>query len=203
MLEILFEDNHILAIWKPAGLLTQPSPLENESLENQAKEWLKEKYQKPGAVFLNAVHRLDRPVSGIVLFAKTSKALSRLNQAMREKKYEKIYLAEVEGHLYPKTGVLENKLIHGDFEAYESPEGKLSRLHYRVVASTHDSDQVEINLETGRYHQIRIQLSLAGTPIIGDTKYGAHRIPSKDIKLSHVQLSFNHPVTLENIVIKK
>lgn len=196
-MKVIYEDNHLLAVFKPAGLLTQPSPVENESLEVQAKAWIKDKYQKPGQVFLHAVHRLDRPVSGIVLFAKTSKALSRLNEAIRAKDCEKIYHAEVEGKLPSKEGVLENYLEHSDFEAVEKSSGKLSRLHYKVLAN----GVVEINLETGRYHQIRAQLSLAGCPIVGDLKYGAKTRFPTGIALTHVRMTITHPITKERLTL--
>lgn len=187
---ILFEDNHLLAVYKPAGWLTQPTPQEADSLETWAKAWIKTTHQKPGNVFLHAVHRLDRPVEGIVLFAKTSKALSRLNASLREKGWEKIYFAEVEGKLPHVKGVLEHTLLHGEHEAVEDPKGKLCRLYYQQVGKGY-----EITLETGRYHQIRAQLSLSGAPIQGDVKYGAKPLPGGKIALSHIRLTFPHPVT--------
>ena len=194
--KVLFEDNHLLAVFKPAGWLTQPTPKETESLETWAKDFIKKRDEKPGNVYLHAVHRLDKPVSGIVLFAKTSKALSRLNETLRGKKWEKIYFAEVEGELPDEEGVLENRLSHGDHEAIEDPKGKLCRLQY-----TKRQNGVEIKLETGRYHQIRAQLALAGCPIKGDVKYGGRPLAHGEIKLSHVRLSFPHPVSKDIIAI--
>lgn len=193
---ILFEDNHILAVYKPAGWLTQPSPKEDDSLETWAKALIKERDQKPGNVYLHAVHRLDRPVKGIVLFAKTSKALSRLNESLRKKAWEKIYFAEIEGELPAKEGVLEHYLTHGEHEAIEDPKGKLCRLHYKKRGNG-----VEISLETGRYHQIRAQLALAGCPIKGDVKYGAHSASDGHIHLAHIRLTFPHPITGEPITL--
>lgn len=196
--DVLYEDNHLLALYKAANLLTQPTAQEKDSLETRAKAWLKEKYQKPGAVYLHAVHRLDKPVSGIVLFAKTSKALSRLNESLRTKECEKIYRAEIEGSLLAQEGVLENILTHGEHEAYEDPHGKLARLHYKMIKT----GLVEIRLETGRYHQIRLQLALSGHPILGDAKYGS-KVPYKEgIALCHVRLTFPHPITKERLEIK-
>lgn len=202
-MEIIFEDNHILVLNKPAGLLTQPSGTDQDSLEAQAKAWIKEKYQKPGNVFLEAVHRLDKPVSGIVIFAKTSKALSRLNLSIRQKDAEKEYLAIVEGCPSEPEGVLEHYLIHDDFQARVAPknhpEAKASRLHYSVVEKRGDTTLVAVKLETGRYHQIRAQLSAIGCPIVGDKKYGSHKpyeIPGA-IALCHHRLRIPHPVTKE------
>lgn len=194
-LQVIYEDNHLIVVHKPAGLLTQPTNLEAHSLELQVKKWIKEKYQKPGEVFLHAVHRLDRPVEGLVLFAKTSKALSRLNESMRNKECEKIYHAKYEGKLPASEGLLENKLVHGEHEAYEDPNGKLSRLRYRVIAP----GEAEIHLETGRYHQIRLQFALAGCPLLGDAKYGSKLSHGGHIALVHSKLTITHPVTKERL----
>lgn len=205
MIEVLYEDNHLLAVNKPSGLLTQPSGTEQDSLEAQAKRWLKEKYQKPGNVFLEAVHRIDKPVSGIVLFAKTSKALSRLNESLREKRSEKVYQALVEGIPTPSEATLEHYLTHDDFQASLStakdPKAKLARLHYRIIEKRENGTLVEIALETGRYHQIRAQMAAIGCPIVGDTRYGAKKIPGDKICLHHCRLSIPHPTTGEMITI--
>ena len=124
---VLFEDNHLLVVEKPAGMLTQPTPETDESLEMLLKAWLKEKYQKPGNVFLGVVHRLDKPVGGIVVFAKTSKALSRLNESMRQGLFHKIYTATVEGSMPASEGFLENYLIHDDYKAEVVNEGNSRR----------------------------------------------------------------------------
>lgn len=205
-IEVLYEDNHILAVNKPAGLLTQPTDIENDSLETSAKQWLKEKYQKPGNVFVGVVHRLDRPASGIVILAKTSKALSRLNQAMRSKEMQKTYYALVEGTFKKKQDTLEHFLKHDDHCSCvvnrNDPEGKRACLHYKVVKEAEKSTLVEVVLETGRYHQIRCQLSAIGHPIIGDRRYGAKKdqktlpdLPSNAIALHHCRLCLIHPVT--------
>ncbi len=185
--DVLFEDNHLLAVNKPEGLLTQPNGTSEMSLELLAKEYIKEKYKKPGNVFLHAVHRLDKPVSGIVLFAKTQKALSRLNEMMRNREGEKIYLAKVE-HDLPPGFILEHKLSHDEYKAVEDSSGKLCRLLYKKISD----GLYEITLETGRYHQIRAQLSLAKSPIVGDTKYGGKA--ADRLYLHHTRFSFNHPV---------
>ncbi len=197
-LKILYRDNHIIAAEKPAGILTQTDKREN--LEDALKEWVKKEYAKKGAVFLHAVHRLDKDVSGIVLFAKTSKALSRLNEQMRERGMRKIYVAKVEGR--PKEGILRDYLVHDHLRARVSREkgAKLCELSVRVLKEEEESI-VEVELHTGRYHQIRAQLAHAGHPIIGDTKYGSTKKRSR-IYLHHSELTFIHPTTKEEIKIK-
>lgn len=201
-MNILFEDNHQLVVVKPAGIVTQPSGVaDRESLEMQAKEWLKQKYQKKGNVFLEAVHRIDKPVSGIVLFAKTSKALSRLHASMREKKVKKTYLAIVEGHIQKKEGTLIHDLVHDEHfatVAKKGEEGKQAVLHYKVLESYQKTDLVEIALETGRYHQIRAQFAAIGHPILGDAKYGSKNSYQPDaIALHHSRFEIPHPITGE------
>jgi 23S rRNA pseudouridine1911/1915/1917 synthase len=199
---VIFEDNHQLVLNKPAGLLTQPSGTDQDSLEAQAKAWLKQKYQKSGNVFLEAVHRIDKPVSGIVLFAKTSKGLTRLNESLRDKKSHKVYLTLVEGIVKSDKGTLENYLVHDDFSARvvakSDPQAKLAVLHYKVIERFSNQTRLEIILETGRYHQIRVQLSAMGHPILGDKKY-ASRVPFKNdaIALHHYRLQVPHPTTGE------
>jgi 23S rRNA pseudouridine1911/1915/1917 synthase len=203
MLDVIYEDNHLLVINKPAGLLTQPSGTQQESLEAQAKSWLKQKYHKLGNIFLHAIHRLDKPVSGVVVFARTSKALSRLNATIRDKKSKKIYYALVEGALPSSEGILEHSLSHEDFHSEIASEGKLARLHYRVIKKTKTQSLLEITLETGRYHQIRIQLSAIGCPIVGDKKYGSvHPFPYEGIALHHHSLSIPHPISGEMLTIQ-
>lgn len=196
----LFEDNHLLVLNKPPGLLTQPSGTDQESLEGQAKAWLKEIYKKPGNVFLHAVHRLDKPVSGVVLFSKTSKALARLNLSMRAKETKKIYWAWVEGLLFPLQGTLEHNLMHDEFQARvvssSHPEGKHARLIYRVLDQQKGQTLLEIELETGRYHQIRAQLAAVGHPIWGDVRYGSRKVYRPEaIALHHRCLQLPHPIS--------
>ena len=185
----IFEDNHLLIIDKPAGMLTQGANGE-EGLE----ELLKKKHK-----FLRCVHRIDAPVSGIVVFAKSSKALSRLNTSMREKLWTKIYIARIEGIL-KGSGTLEHNLLHGDRKAIIDPTGKKSILKYQVL----ESGLVEIELITGRYHQIRVQFSAIGHPIVGDVKYGATQNATcgpKTIDLHHHRLTFPHPITKELVQV--
>lgn len=200
MLIPLFEDNHLLVLNKPPGILTQPSGTEQASLEQQAKDWLKEVYGKPGNVFLEAVHRLDKPVSGIVVFAKTSKALSRLNLSMRTKQVRKIYWGWIEGVLVKQEGHLEHYLLHDDFQAKivdaQHPQGKIAHLNYKVLERKKDRTLVEIELITGRYHQIRLQFAALGHPILGDRKYGGQMsyYPER-IALHHRLLQLTHPIS--------
>lgn len=202
-LKILFEDNHLLAVNKPANLATQPSEHNEDNLEDRAKAYIKTTYEKPGNVYLHPLHRLDKPTSGIVLFAKTSKALSRLQEAMRNQELKKTYLALVEGKVEPASGTLIHSLLHDRHRALVSKEGKKAILHYKVLREQASKSLVEVQLETGRYHQIRAQFSASRHPIVGDLKYGAKvRFRENCIALHHWQLSFTHPITLQTITIK-
>lgn len=231
-LDILYHDNHLLAVNKPAGLLTQPSGTDKDNLEDRAKVYIKEIKGKPGNVFLHAVHRLDQVVSGAVLFACTDKALSRLNADMRAHKFSKIYHAVVSGMPPQKEGSLRHFLVHDDYHAKIAREGdsdaKECRLDYRVLSSsvgrvtspgasftpgevTRPTTKttsgkytcLEIQLHTGRYHQIRAQLAAIGCPILGDEKYGSTiKLPGGAIALHHARLTVIHPVTKEEIVIE-
>lgn len=207
MLHILYEDNHILAVNKPAGLLTQPSGTDQASLESLCKSYLKEKYNKPGQVFLESIHRLDKPVSGIVVFARTSKALSRLQAAMRQGECIKRYQALVEKAPPEAEGILEHYLVHGDFKATVAssahPDAKKARLKYKLLGMKDGYILVDIELETGRYHQIRAQLAAIGCPIVGDVKYGS-KIPLQEHRLAlhHVCMKIEHPTTKEWLTLE-
>ncbi|MDP3792191.1 MAG: RNA pseudouridine synthase [bacterium] len=179
MPKVLYEDNHIIAVYKPAGLLTQPDSSGDRSLMDEVKKYLKDKNKKPGNAFLGLVHRLDRNVFGIVLFGKTSKGASRLSEQFRNHEIKKIYHAVVEGELTPKNGKLihfskkdeaQRKAIVLDLpkEGYDKME-----LDYEVIRSNKKYSLVKINLKTGRFHQIRAQFSAIGHPIVGDKKYKA------------------------------
>lgn len=205
-MNVLYEDNHIIAVNKPAGLLTQPTDIQNDSLEVRLKAWLKEKYNKPGNVFLGILHRLDRPVSGIVVFAKTSKALSRLNEAMRERTMHKTYIALVEGTPQKEEEVLEHYLRHDDYRAEICRKGdngaKLARLRYKTLEKRAKNTLLEVKLETGRYHQIRAQLAAIGCPIVGDGKYGSKtKFQNDTIALHHAHMELTHPVTHAAIIL--
>lgn len=199
-LQVLYEDNHLIAVSKPAGMLTQGDSSKIPSLLDVTKEWLKDKYQKPGNVFLGLVHRLDRQVPGVVLFAKTSKAASRLSAAFRGRTVEKSYLAVCEpapqdrrGELTHRLGPLEEGLVHVVSDTH--PEGKEARLKYEVKETRGNKALVAIQLLTGRKHQIRVQLSTIGSPIVGDTRYGyrGERSPEVGIALFAQKLSVPHP----------
>ncbi|MBI5346828.1 MAG: RluA family pseudouridine synthase [Chlamydiae bacterium] len=198
--EIVYCDNHILVAIKPCNLPTQPDDLGQDNFQDRIKNWLKVKFQKKGNVFLHCVHRLDKPVSGLVLFARSSKALSRLNEQMRQKKIKRIYYALIEGHFDKQEGDLEHYLVHQSHKAavVGKNDGKLAKLHYRVLKKNKDTTLLEIELDTGRYHQIRAQFGHIGHPIVGDSKYGSH-IFSNEIKLHQGKLEFFHPVTQEKM----
>jgi len=202
---MLYLDNHLLVADKPWGLLTQPSGTDEPSLEEEMKSAVKERFNKPGAVFLEAVHRIDRVVGGTVLFARTSKALSRLNEQQRASAIKKIYHARVFPAPKNDIGELGNYIIHDDFQArivsHPTSDAKQCVLSYRVLErASNGTALLEIHLKTGRYHQIRAQLSHAGMPIVGDVKYhGVHPewAPQGGIALVSHSLDFTHPVTHE------
>jgi len=202
-MHILYEDNHVIALVKPAGLATMGLPEGQETLLTQTKTYLKKKYAKPGEVYLGVVSRLDVPVTGAVLFARTSKAAARLNEQFRTHTVEKIYAALVEGHITPPEAecvdyLCEDKRYRKVFRTL-SGEGKECRLRYRTLRQVHQCSLIEIQLETGRKHQIRLQLSSRGFPICGDTKYGAKMSFPGGIALHAWKLTFSHPTTKERI----
>ncbi len=193
-MKVLFEDNHLLAVVKPAHLVTQASPHSKDSLEEQVKEKLRK--NNKSVSFVHPIHRLDKEVSGIVLFARTSKALSRLQKEQRERNIEKRYLAWVEGAFPNKEGELKHFLVKKEFKAFIDKTGKESLLHYTLLKKTRDASLLEIELKTGRYHQIRAQLSHIGHPILGDHKYGGKQ-EAPQILLHHYKISFCHPTLKE------
>lgn len=204
---IVFADNHLLAVNKPAGLLTQDSGTGLRNLEDWAREWVREDKKKSGAVFLNAVHRIDKVVSGVVLFARTSKALSRLNEDIRKRNCKKMYHVLVEGTPEKKADKLVHWLSHENHKARVCREGdkgaQRAVLNYRFLSKVGAFQCLEVDLETGRYHQIRAQLSVIGNPIVGDSKYGS-KINSSDgsIALHSRELHVMHPTQKEWIKIE-
>lgn len=207
-MNILYEDNHILVINKRAGQIVQSDKTGDKSLCDLAKEFIKEKYAKPGNVFIGLPHRLDRPVSGIVVLAKTSKALERLNAMFRDGKVKKIYWAitkecpaNSEGEI--RSWIVRKEKINKSFSyPKEVKESKEALLYYRHIASSQNYNLLEIELKTGRHHQIRCQLSSIGCPIKGDLKYGAQRSnPDGSISLHARYVEFVHPVSKETIKI--
>lgn len=207
MLSILYEDNHLLGVYKEAGRLVQGDSTGDVTLLALAKDYLKAKYDKPGNVFLGLVHRLDRPVSGVVLFARTSKAASRLAAEFRQRRVEKVYWAVLEGTIKPKEGTLTGGLVrHGKHSrlADESrPGAKRAELAYRTIARRPDVTLVEVRPATGRHHQIRVQFAGAGHPVAGDMKYGSSRpLQDKSVALHALRLSVKHPVQDEQVTIE-
>jgi len=196
---VFYEDNHLLAVYKPAGLLVQADQTKDPSLLELAKSWLKQQHEKPGRVFLGLVHRLDRPVAGVILFARTSKAAGRLSEQFRSGAVEKKYAAIVEGTIKQAAGRLVHSIerINGRSSRImdqPSPKSREARLSYQVIETTQSKSLVEINLETGRHHQIRAQFAHIGHPVLGDLRYGAGApLPEKQIALCATELSILHP----------
>jgi 23S rRNA pseudouridine1911/1915/1917 synthase len=198
-LRILYEDNHLLGVCKPGGLLVQGDATGDVTALDLAKKYVKEKYARPGNVFMGLVHRIDRPVSGVVVFARTSKAASRLARSFHDRDVEKVYLAIVIGALVPSEGELTGNVerVHRRSRLASTPSAraKESRLSYRALAREDGMTLVEVTPHTGRHHQIRLQLSAAGHPVAGDLKYGAGTpLPDKTIALHAVRLVFPHPI---------
>lgn len=204
----IYEDNHIIIVRKEAGEIVQGDKTGDTPLSEIIKTYLKEKYNKPGNVFCGVVHRIDRPVSGLVIFAKTSKALTRLNEMLKKGEIHKTYWALVEGKRTEKEGVIESwlqtdgRLNKTRVVEQNAPDAKLSRLKYRVIAEGERYSLLEVRLLTGRKHQIRVQLASTGTPIKGDLKYGARRSnPGGGISLLAKEIEFVHPVSKQKIEV--
>ena len=207
-LQVLFEDNHLIIVNKRAGDITQGDKTGDKPLSDVVKEYIKIKYKKPGNVFLGVVHRLDRPTSGIIIFARTSKALERLNKMLREKTIHKTYWAVVKNHPKKESDSLINYLKKNPKNNKSSvfnkevSGSKKAILHYKSIKKLDNYSLLEVDLETGRHHQIRAQLSSIGSPIKGDLKYGFNR-SNKDgsIHLHAKRIKFSHPVTKEIITV--
>ncbi len=207
-LQILHEDNHLIVINKRVGDIVQGDKTGDKPLSEIVKEFIKEKYNKPGEVFLGVVHRLDRPTSGIVVFARTSKALTRMNELFSNRETQKTYWAVVKN----KPEKEEDTLVHflkrneknntSKAHSKEVPDSKVARLDYKIIQELNSYFALEIELHTGRHHQIRAQLAAIGSPIKGDLKYGFDRSnPDGGIHLHARKLVFVHPVTKENVAI--
>ncbi|MGC8490591.1 MAG: RluA family pseudouridine synthase [Syntrophobacteraceae bacterium] len=202
---IFYRDNHLLVLYKPAGLLAQGDETGETSLLELGKLWLKDVYNKPGRVFLGLVHRLDRPVAGVMLFCRTSKAAARISEQFRGGKAEKYYLAVLEGKLKEKSGSLVNLIEKGENRSSrvvsgKTPEAREARLSFTVLDTAQGRSLVRIRLETGRRHQIRLQFAHIGHPVVGDLRYGAPAaLPEKQIALFAKELFVDHPVRGERL----
>jgi 23S rRNA pseudouridine1911/1915/1917 synthase len=203
---VLYADNHVLALYKPAGLLVQGDATQDITLLELGKAWVKMRYRKPGKVYLGMVHRLDRPVAGAVVVARTSKAAGRLSAQFRSGTVKKCYLAIVEGHLSNPVGRLSDHLERSGRTSrvvdQPSSSGQEARLGYRVIATHRSWSLVEIDLETGRRHQIRLQFAHLGHPLVGDIRYGAARpLPQMQLALLARSISFDHPTRHESMTV--
>lgn len=206
---VVYEDNHIIIVNKTASEIVQGDKTGDTPLSETVKQYLKEKYQKPGNVFIGVTHRLDRPVSGLVVFAKTGKALSRLNEMFKNSEVKKTYWAVVKNRPPQEEGELVHYMIRNEKQnksyAYdrEKPGSKKAILHYRLIGHSQNYYLLEIDLKTGRHHQIRCQLAKMGCPIKGDLKYGSPRSnPDGSICLHARNIRFVHPVSKERIEIE-
>lgn len=206
-LKILFEDNHLIAVYKPPGILVQGDASGAASLLDLTREYIRKRHHKPGNVFLGLLHRLDRPVSGVVLFARTSKAASRLSEQIRSRRVEKIYWALVHGMPLPPSGTLHSFIRKGEKKVtlLKEKEAAAQRavLSYTTIRSAEGKSLLEIVLHTGRKHQIRAQMGGLGNPIEGDLKYGAPSgLKDGSIRLMAKSLSFKHPTRDERITVE-
>jgi Pseudouridylate synthases, 23S RNA-specific len=206
--EIIYEDNHLIAVNKNCHEIVQGDKTGDSPLSDKIKTYLKEKYAKPGNVFVGLTHRLDRPVTGIVIFAKTSKALSRMNEMFRNGEVKKTYWAIVKNYPPEQEDELIHWLVRNEKQnksyAYDSekPNSKKAVLCYRIISRSEKYFLLEIDLKTGRHHQIRCQLAKIGCPIKGDLKYGAERSnPDGGINLHARKVEFIHPVSKEHLAI--
>lgn len=198
MLNVIYEDNHIIVVEKPCNIPSQADKTGDKDMLTLVKEYIKEKYNKPGEVFVGLVHRLDRPVGGIMVFARTSKGASRLSDSIRKNEFSKTYLAVVNGKFDKKYGAFENYLYKNEalnksmVVSSDKKGAKLAKLNYEVLEEGKQNSLVKIDLETGRHHQIRVQFSNAGHSLIGDQKYGKAE-PNTQIALWAYKLEFKHP----------
>lgn len=205
---VLYEDNHIIAVNKANNVLVQVDNTGDKSLEDLVKAYIKKKYNKPGEVFLGVIHRIDRPVSGVVIFARTSKALTRMNEQLKRKELKKTYWAIVKNRPIKETAFIENYIVRNTklnksfANLTPGKDGKLASLTYNLIASSQNYHLLEIDLHTGRHHQIRCQLAGIGCAIKGDLKYGFPRSnPDGGISLHARKVEFIHPVKKEPVSI--
>lgn len=203
-MKIIYEDNHLLVVLKPINIPVQEDDSKDLDMLTYLKKYLKEKYNKPGNVYLGLVHRLDRPVSGIMVFAKTSKAASRLSEQIRNHTFKKEYMAVLCGKT-PKKDILVDKLLKNPKTntTVVSEKGKEAILSYELIKYKNNYSLVKINLETGRSHQIRVQFSSRGYPLYGDQRYNKKALPKQQIALFANRLEFIHPVTKEKLFFEE
>lgn len=199
MIQILYEDNHLLVVVKPIGVLSQSDGSQTPDMLTLLKQDLKVRYHKPGNVYLGLVHRLDKDVGGVMVFAKTSKAAARLSEQIRQHQFSKTYWAIVEGTLVNKEGILEDYIEKKEYYSVisDATHGKFARLSYQVKQQNQSNSLLEISLETGRHHQIRLQFSSRNHPLLGDKRYGNTK--KYPIALYAIKLSFYHPITKEKL----
>lgn len=207
-LSVLYEDNHLIIINKPSGALVQGDKTGDAPISDDVKQYIKDKYNKPGDVFLGVIHRLDRPVSGIVIFARTSKALTRMNEMFKDKEIQKTYWAVVQNPPKETSGTIttytikDSLMLKAKVYSKEVPKSKICILDYKVIQESDRYYLLEVLPHTGRYHQIRSQLSYIGSPIKGDIKYGYPRTnPNGSIQLHARRIEFIHPVSKEKITV--
>ena len=206
-LKVLYEDNHVIVVVKKENVLSQADSTNDVDLLSLVKNYIKEKYKKPGNVYIGLVHRLDRPVGGVMVFARTSKAAKRLNEQIKNHDVKKEYLALLDGILKKKKGTLKNYLLKDEQKKIskvvnkDTPNSKYAELNYEVIDYVDNKTLVKVELITGRHHQIRLQFSNIGYPIYGDQKYG-RRNKDEQIRLFAYKLSFIHPVTKEKMNFK-
>lgn len=204
-LNILYEDNHLIIVEKKPNILSQSDVTKDKDLFTMVKEYIKEKYNKPGNVYLGLLHRLDRPVGGLMVFAKTSKAAKRMTEQIKNHKFEKTYLAVVNGIIDKNEDIFIDylrKTPNGNTITTTKDDGKYAELKYKVLEKNIKDNMtlVEINLKTGRHHQIRVQFSTRGYPLCGDQRYGKQDMTQ--IALFAYKIKFNHPITKENMEFK-
>ena len=207
-MQVVYEDNHLIIVYKESGEIVQGDKTGDVPLSEVVKAYIKTKYQKPGNVFLGVVHRLDRPVAGLVVFARTSKALSRLNEMFRKGEVKKTYWAIVQQRPREETGELEHWLMRNEQQnksyayAKERPDAKKAVLKYQVIGTSERYTLLQVGLLTGRHHQIRCQLAAIGCPIKGDLKYGAKRSNADgSISLLAREIAFMHPVSKATVKV--
>ena len=208
-IEVIYEDNHLIAVNKKAGDIVHSDETGDYTLEEDVKKYIKIRYNKPGDVWLGTLHRLDRPVSGVTIFARTSKAAERMSKMFQKKEINKIYYAITKNTPDPLFGRLSNYLVRDEMtnkvkvKSKPSADAKLAELEYEVVGHLDASTLIKINLLTGRHHQARAQMAKIGCPILGDLKYGSTiPIHDKSIALHCKEMNFIHPVTNEEIKIE-